>query len=148
VSPFFLVFKAAQIKLHDKGLLSGDITVMDLVLNRSDIHHLFPRNFLKKQGLGPGTHNQIANYAVTQAEINIAIGHKPPSVYFDEVKNQCDGGAKKYGGITSMDDLKENLAEHCIPEGILGPLANECDAFLAERRKLMAVKIKSYFNVL
>jgi len=148
VSPFFLVFKAAQIKLHDMGFLSRDITVMDLVLNRSDIHHLFPRNFLKKQGLGPGVYNQIANYAVTQTEINIAIGDKPPSVYFDEVRNQCDGGAKKYGGITSMDDFKENLAQHCIPEGILGPLAGDYDAFLAERRKLMAAKIESYFNVL
>jgi len=102
----------------------------------------------RDQGQKPRRFNQIANYAVTQTEINIAIGDKPPSVYFDEVKNQCNGGAKKYGGITSMDDFKENLAQHCIPEGILGPLADDFDAFLAERRELMAAKIKSYFNVL
>ncbi len=148
VSPYFLVFKAAQIKLHDRGFLSRDITVMDLVLNRSDIHHLFPRNFLKKQGLGPGAYNQIANYAVTQSEINIAIGDKPPTIYFEELKNQCDGGANKYGGITALGDLKDNLAQHCIPEEILGSLANNYDAFLAQRRRLMAAKIQNYFNVL
>jgi len=63
-------------------------------------------NFLKMQGLGPGAYDQMASYAVTQTGINIAIGDKPPSVCFDEVKNQCDGGAKKYGGITSMADFK------------------------------------------
>jgi hypothetical protein len=72
----------------------------------------------------------------------------PRSGRFDEVKNQCDGGAKKCGGITSMAEFEENLAEHRIPEGILGPLANDYDAFLAERRKLMAAKTKGYFDVL
>ncbi len=57
------------------------------------------------------------------------------------MKNQCDGGAKKYRGIASTADFEENLAAHCIPDGILGPLANDYDAFLAERRKLMAAKI-------
>jgi len=148
VSPFFLVFKAAQIKLQDKGFLSRDISVMDLVLNRSDIHHLFPRNYLKKQGLGPAAYNQIANYAVTQSEINIAIGDKPPSVYFEELKSQCDGGTRKYGGITVMADFRENLAQHCIPEAVLGPLATDYDTFLRERRLLMAAKVKRYFEVL
>ncbi len=99
-------------------------------------------------GSTQGRYDQIANYAATLAEINIAIGGKPPAVYFDEVKNQCDGAAKKHGGITSMGDFKENLAEHCIPEGILGPLANDYDAFLAERRKLMAAKIIESFGCL
>jgi hypothetical protein len=62
---------------------------------------------------------------VTLVETNIALDDTPPSVYFDEVKSQCDGGAKKYGGITSMAGFKEHLVEHCIPEAILGPLAND-----------------------
>jgi len=73
-SPYMHVFKAAQVKLGDKGFLSRDITVQDLVLNRSDIHHIFPKNYLKKSGMTKGRYNQIANYAVTQSEINIAIG--------------------------------------------------------------------------
>jgi hypothetical protein len=48
----------------------------------SDVHHIFPRNHLKKQGLGRGRYNQIANFAISQSEINIAIGDKAPNVYF------------------------------------------------------------------
>jgi hypothetical protein len=43
-SPYFLTFLAAQVKLGDKGFLSRDLTVQDLILNKSDVHHLFPRN--------------------------------------------------------------------------------------------------------
>ena len=147
-SPYFLVFKAAQVKLNDKGFLSRDITVQDLILNQSDVHHLFPRNHLKKKGLNRGRYNQIANYAITQSEINIAICDKSPSIYFKELSNQCQGGKKKYGGITSLAELKSNLAEHCIPESVFGELAEDYDHFLEERRKLMAARIRFYFDKL
>ncbi len=65
-SPYFQVFRAAQAKLGDKGFLSRDITVRDLLLNRADVHHVFPRNVLKKQGLQRGRYNQIANFVVDQ----------------------------------------------------------------------------------
>lgn len=148
ISPYFLVYQAAQVKLKDKGFLSRDITIMDLLLNRSDVHHLFPRQYLKSQGFNRGRYNQIANYALAQNEINIAIGAKSPQVYFAELLEQCQGGKKKYGGITDLDELKENLAQHSIPEDIFNSLADDYDVFLEERRKLMAAKIRNYFNML
>ncbi|HEX5316954.1 MAG TPA: hypothetical protein VFX22_09925, partial [Candidatus Kapabacteria bacterium] len=36
-SPYFLVFQSAQVKFNDKGFLSRDITVPDLILNRTDV---------------------------------------------------------------------------------------------------------------
>lgn len=144
-SPYFRVFQAAQIKLHDKGFLSRDISVQDLILNRSDVHHLFPRHYLKAQGLSRGRYNQIANYAVAQSEINIAIGAKPPAVYFGELVEQAHGGPRKYGGITNKAELDANLFEHCIPSGIFAGLAEDYDGFLEERRGLMARKIETYF---
>ena len=147
-SPFFLAFLAAQVKLGDKGFLSRDITVQDLILNRSDVHHLFPRKYLKGLGLNRGRYNQIANFAISQSEINISIGDKPPSIYFKELRKQCAGGRQRYGGIIDLDDLEENLAEHCIPQGIFNSLAEEYDLFLEERRKLMAQKIQRYFKKL
>lgn len=144
-SPYFLVFQAAQVKENDRGFLSRDITVQDLILNRSDVHHVFPRNHLKKQGLSRGQYNQVANLVLAQSEINIAIGDKPPSVYFRELAEQCAGGARKYGGITDFDDLRENLRQHCIPEGVFGELAEDYQGFLEERRRLMAAKIEEYF---
>jgi hypothetical protein len=64
ISPYLKVFQAIQIKLGDKGFLSRDISVNDLILNKSDEHHIFPRNYLK----GKGRYNQIANYPITQSE--------------------------------------------------------------------------------
>ncbi len=147
-SPYFLAYKAAQVKLGDKGFLSSDITVQDLLMNRSDVHHVYPRNHLKKQGLARGRYNQIANFVLAQSEINIAIGDKAPEKYFQELAEQCDGGRKKYGGITRGADMKANLRAHCLPETLLGGTIPEYDTFLEERRRLMALKIQQWFEVL
>lgn len=147
-SPYFLAYKAAQVKLGDKGFLSRDITVLDLLMNRSDVHHVYPRNHLKKQGLSRGRYNQIANFVLAQSEINIAIGDKPPEQYFKELSEQCAGGKKKYGGITDTTELRANLRMSCLPESLLDGGIPAYDDFLEERRKLMAQKIKVWFEAL
>lgn len=147
-SPYFLAYKAAQVKLGDKGFLSRDITVLDLLMNRSDVHHVYPRNYLKKQGLSRGRYNQIANFVLAQSEINIAIGDKAPEQYFRELAEQCAGGKKKYGGITDATELHGNLRMSCLPEALLGGKIPDYDDFLDERRRLMAQKIKTWFEAL
>jgi hypothetical protein len=147
-SPFFLCYQAAQAKLNDKGFLSRDITVPDLLLNRADVHHVYPRQHLKDMDMTRGMYNQIANYVVAQSEINIAIGAKPPADYFKELAGQCSGGAKKYGGITDKDEMAANLRANCIPDAMLDGGVLDYEAFLAERRKLMALKMKAWFEVL
>lgn len=147
-SPYFLAYKAAQVKLGDKGFLSSDITVQDLLMNRSDVHHVYPRNHLKKQGLARGRYNQVANFVLAQSEINIAIGDKALEEYFRELAEQCDGGKKKYGGIVSATHMKANLRANCLPETLLGGTVPNYDTFLEERRRLMALKIQQWFEVL
>ena len=147
-SPYFLAYKAAQVKLGDKGFLSRDISVLDLLLNRSDVHHVFPREHLKEQGLSKGRYNQIANFVLAQSEINIAIGKKAPEKYFAELAEQCAGGKKKYGGITDAAELRANLRTSCLPESMLDGEIPAYDDFLEARRKLMAQKIKTWFDAL
>jgi hypothetical protein len=147
-SPYFRVFQAAQIKLGDKGFLSKDLSVRELVEVKSDVHHLFPKNYLKKQGLNRGQYNQIANYVVAQSEINIAIGNKEPSKYMSEILDQCNGGKKKYGNIINIDDLDANLKMNCIPDDMENMNVADYPQFLADRRVLMADKIKKYFKKL
>lgn len=147
-NPYFLAYKAAQVKLGDRGFLSRDITALDLLMNRSDVHHVYPRNFLKKQGLSKGRYNQIANFVLAQSEINIAIGEKAPEVYFKELSEQCSGGKKKYGGITDLEELRANLRMSCLPESLLSGDILSYDNFLDQRRKLMAQKIKTWFETL
>jgi hypothetical protein len=147
-SPYFRLFEAAQIKLGDKGFLSKDITVHDLIDVKSDVHHLFPRDLLKRHGYTRGQYNQIANYVVAQSEINIAIGNKDPHVYFGQALDQCNGGPKRYGNITDLVELQENFRVNCIPEGIATMAVDDYPDFLAERRKLMARRIRTYFETL
>lgn len=147
-SPYFMAYQAAQVKLGDKGFLSRDITVHDLLMNRSDVHHIYPQKHLKGQGLSRGRYNQIANFVLAQSEINIAIGARAPEVYFAELTDQCNGGMKRFGGITELADLRANLRMSCIPDTMLDGKVPSYDDFLEQRRKLMALKIKQWFEVL
>ena len=145
-SPYFWVFVAAQVRANDKGLLSKDITVRELVSHLGDIHHIFPRDPLKKAGLSRSQYNQIANYAYTQEEINIKIGNKPPRGYFSDIQAQCNGKPLKYGSIADMDTLKANLASNCVPEEIMGMDVEQFDDYLKRRRELMAAKVRAYYE--
>ena len=147
-SPYFNVFLASQVKANDKGFLSSDHTVQTLLEGASHVHHVFPRNYLKTNGLARSRYNQIANYVVMQGEINIAIGDDPPAAYFGALWRQCENGKARYGGITDADVLRENLAAHCIPEGMEEAEVGDYAGFLEQRRLLMAAKIRDYYRSL
>ena len=144
-SPLFHVYQAAQVKSQDRGFLSRDITVSDIILYKGDIHHIFPKNYLKTNNKSKSDYNQIANYVLMQQEINIAIGAKSPEIYFQELKQQCEGNKLKYGAIDNYQELLMNLKNHCIPESIFNSNINNYDDFLIERRKLISDKIKTYY---
>lgn len=144
-NPQFNVFLASQVVAGDKGLFSEFVTVKDMLEHRGDIHHIFPRNYLKKAGLTRGKYNQVANYVYTQSEINIRIGDKAPKDYFTDLIKQFDGGELKYGSLQDMDALKNNLKQNCIPESIIDMDLDDYDYFLVQRRKLIAQKIKDYY---
>lgn len=147
-SPYFLAYQAAQVKLGDKGFLSRDISVHDLVLNRSDVHHIYPRNHLKKQGLSRGRYNQIANFVLAQSEINIAIGDRPPKEYMSELSCQVRGGKIMYGLISDNAEMRKNLHMNCIPASMLDGHVPDYEEFLRVRRGLMAQRIKAWFESL
>ena len=147
-SPYFNVFLASQVKGNDKGFLSTDHTVQTLLEGTSHVHHIFPRNYLKRHGLARSRYNQIANYVVMQGEINIAIRDDPPAEYFRALWRQCENGEVRYGGIIDAEDLRSNLQTHCIPQGMDTAEIHDYDGFLKERRLLMAGKIRDYYKSL
>lgn len=144
-SPYINVFWASQVKMHDYGFLSRDISVTDLITHRGDIHHIFPKDYLKRSGFKKGQYNQIANYVYMQSEINIKIGNKSPNIYFKELETQCSTGELKYGGIDSKYNLLKNLEMNCIPDTIFEMDINSYDEFLKQRRVLMAEKMQNYY---
>jgi uncharacterized protein with ParB-like and HNH nuclease domain len=147
-SPVFHIYQASQVKGQDKGFLSRDISVESIILYKGDIHHIYPKNYLKTNNKTRGDYNQISNFVLMQQEINIAIGAKSPDVYFRQLKDQCAGGKMKYGAIDSWEELQQNLKTHCIPELIFDSNIDGYDAFLSERRVLMAEKIRAYYHSL
>lgn len=143
-SPYFHVYLAAQVKANDKGFLSRDVTIGDLISLRGDIHHLFPKNYLKKNGYERGKYNQIANYVYMQSEINIKVGDKAPKDYFELINKQVQGG-KLVTGISTEAELIENLKANCVPSNIANMTESDYANFLEERRTLMANKMKAYY---
>jgi hypothetical protein len=139
------VFLASQVKANDRGFLSKDVLVSDLISLRGDIHHLFPRDFLKKNGLDRSKYNQIANYVYMQSEINIKVGNKPPKDYFELITNQITTDNKLVSGLSSHEELVGNLKANCVPVEIMDMNLEDYQEFLILRRKLMAQKIKEYY---
>ena len=147
--PSLHVYWAAQAKLGDRGLFSKDIKATELLTHQGDIHHIFPKNFLKGKGNSRAEYNQVANFALTQQEINIKIGDKDPSNYFAQAVAQCGTGDLVIGGIRDKEDLLENFKENCIPiELVLDGKLDDYSDFLSKRRELMALKIKNYYQQL
>lgn len=146
-SPYFNVFLAAQVHAGDRALFSSATKVMDLISITGDVHHIFPREYLKQNGVTDRTkYNQVANYVYLDPQVNISIGKKAPADYFRIALEQCNTGVMQIGTITKIDDFKENLAANCIPEDIIDMTVADYDDFLLERRKLMAAKIKAYYQ--
>ena len=148
-SPYWKTFIIAQIKLNNRAFLSRDINVRTLVEGRGDIHHIFPKDYLQKNGKNNrSVYNQIANFAMLQTEVNIQIGNKAPNEYMKTIIEQCNGQENKYGAINNIEDLHKNMEENCIPELLIYMTINDYEEFLKERRKLMANKIKQYYESL
>jgi len=147
-SPYFIAFLAAQVFFKDKGFLSKAMEVEKLLSHISDKHHIFPRKYLQRLGLSRSQYNQIANLAITQSEINIAIGDTPPEKYFSELLRQVNGGPIRYGGITDMETLRENFKQNALPDYLLRGHVPDYETFLKDRRQLMAQRIKKWFESL
>lgn len=148
-SPYFKVFLMAQVKMQDKGFLSKQITVRNLIEDRGDIHHLFPKNYLQKNGQNnKSLYNQIANYAMTQSEINIRIKDESPKMYMSKVLEQIATKQPYIGGIITQKELEETFQQTCIPQEFINYDVSNYQEFLEKRRVLMSNKIKEYYQSL
>ena len=147
-NPTFQVFVAAQIAAKDVSLLSNNISVADLVTIQGDIHHVFPKEYLKANGLERSKFNQLANYAYLDTQVNKSIGKRAPRDYFAEAFRQCETKEPICGTIVDREVLEKNLADNCIPENVVEMDVSSYGSFLDARRKLMAAKIKRYYESL
>lgn len=147
-SPALSAYFAAQIVNVDKGLFSANSTVRDL-FGASDVHHIFPKNYLKQTEVlnVRSIYNQVANYTYLDTPVNVKIGDKAPNVYFKEAFDSATETGNVFGTPMTLDELKKNMAMNCIPLDIVNWDYNQyINDFLPQRRKLMAAKIKAYYQ--
>lgn len=149
-SPVLSTYFAAQIVNADKGLFSATSTIRDL-FGSSDVHHIFPKSYLQKTGVldNRAIYNQVANYTYLDTPVNIAIGDKAPNIYFTEAFESAKNTNTVFGYPMTLDELKNNLQQNCIPLDIVNwDYNNYLNNYLPERRKLMSTKIKDYYKKL
>ncbi len=87
-----------------------------------EVHHIFPRNFLKKNGYKKAEINAVANFCFLTKDTNIKISDKNPEEYFEEIENRFPGA----------------LASQWIPMDMTLWKVENYTAFLEERRRLLA----------
>lgn len=148
-SPFFNVFNAAQIRNNDNSLFSRGTKFSDLITVIGDVHHIFPKKYLIRNGINDKSkYNQIANYTFLDTQVNKDVSDDAPNEYFSKALSYCKNGQSAYGNIKTEQDLYFNLDENCIPDTIFEMTFENYSQFLVERRKRMAKKIKEYYNSL
>ena len=145
----WMVYVASQVRAADNTLFTNGFKVADVIGNVGDIHHIFPKAYLRKEIDAPQRlYNQIANYTYLEKRINIAIGEKSPGEYFSQARAAIIERKSYFGDISDEETLALSLKANCIPEGVFHMTAKGYETFLAERRTLMAQKIRQYFESL
>lgn len=145
-NPTFIVYLAAQVANYECSLLSNNVRVSDLIIMGGDIHHIFPKEYLKEHGFDKSKYNHNANYVYLDTPVNKSIGKKAPNDYFGLALKQCLTKKIEIGSITNLQQLKENMKTNCIPEEIINMDYNDYSNFLKIRKKLMANKIREYYE--
>lgn len=148
-SPSFNTFLAAQINRNKNSLFMHGTMISDLLNISGDVHHIFPKAYLKNNGIdAKGRYNQVANYTYLDTQVNKAISDDAPVLYFSRIVQQCSTKEPVIGNITDLEVLQQNIAENALPSDVISMTVADYDRFLAERRHLMARMIEEYYKQL
>lgn len=157
VNNAYLCYLASQCKNNESAFLSESMSVRNLLEQSSNgnVHHIFPKNYLVKNGFKKSDYNQVANYAFTEQQINIKLGNLAPKDYMAKVVDEIKAKEiaikdnkpyeSEYSSIKSQDVLIDNKALNCIPESLDTSDYTHYNDFLSQRRQLMAQKIKAFY---
>lgn len=146
-SPAFNVFLAAQINMNKNSLFMHGTMISDLLNISGDVHHIFPKAYLKANGVtAKSRYNQVANYTYLDTQVNKAISDDAPAKYFSTVMKQFASRTAEIGNIMDMESLNANIAENAIPSEIVNMTVADYDDFLYKRRRLMARMIEEYYK--
>ena len=126
--------------LFSKAKLKDHLSPMIKAPKKSvDIHHIFPKNYLIKNGISDKTdYNQQANKIYIEYKDNIKISDKSPAEYWPLMLNSLNEHEKE-------QLMNEYTQKYELPYEFW---KMDYFEFLEMRRKLMAKSIKNYFEKL
>ena len=124
--------------LFSKAKLEKHLTPETKSIKKSlDVHHIFPKNYLIKNGITDKTDfNQQANYIYIEYPDNIKISDQSPAEYWPLMLNSV--------GEFDREEISRNYTKYYdLPHEFWNMDYFE---FLEARRKLMAKSIRNYFE--
>lgn len=144
----YSIYLAAQCANGATAFLSKSMKINSLIEQRGDIHHIFPKDYLKKNGFIEKQYNQVANFVFTEQSTNIKIGNVSPKEYLQYIKNEIDDGIVNITTIDNKELIPINFTENDIMQMIESATFEDYNDFLDKRRILMAAKIEKYYKSL
>lgn len=99
-------------------------------LAQLELHHIFPKSQLKKEGYDYKIINALSNFCFLTKETNLRIGHRLPSDYFAEVERTHPGA----------------LQSQWIPQDPKLWEVKRYPQFIEERKKLLAKATNTLLN--
>ena len=133
--------------MNKNSLFMHGTMISDLLDISGDVHHIFPKAYLKANGVTvKSRYNQVANYTYLDTQVNKAISDDAPAVYFKTVMQQFESGTAEIGNIMDVNALNANIAENALPPEIVNMTVSDYDGFLSQRRHLMARMIEEYYK--
>lgn len=133
---FYIMLALNEPKYLEGG---GNIPLNDLVSlkNKTNKHHIFPRDFLKRRDVSTRKINSIANICFLVFKENLDAKNKPPAIYLNDYKKK-----NYYKGF-----LRSHLIPVKVEYGLYEKTKSGYNKFLARRTDLIAQKFEKLAGV-
>ncbi len=119
---------ALLMKIGAKDFRSGQEFDHTVFFDESvDIHHIFPRDWCKKQGIPESRYDSIINKTPLSSRTNRILGGDAPSVYLARLERGADGSPP-----IPACDIDSHLESHLIDPALLR--ADNFEGFFAARQ--------------
>jgi hypothetical protein len=130
------IYKAAIALVLREGAkdfhTAGPITAEGIAAHGVDDHHIFPRAFLKEQGIEGPRVDAVLNRTMIDAVTNRRIGARAPSDYLSEMEDEL--------GVDALADL---LGSHLLPSDADSNLReDDFERFLEWRESILEDQIR------
>lgn len=140
---YWILYTLAQKYLGDQSFLT---TTLVRDMKTAQVHHIYPKAYLIKSGFtNKNMYNKLGNYVYLHDQVNNKVNDLAPKEYMSKIMNFNGAFGNE---IKDQDALDYNLDANAIPQLVVEGTSENYAEFLKERNKLMARKIRLYYEKL